>query len=85
MTLGYDSMLSLIKKEDVIDRFHFYYHLNTSRAKDAWDRIQKVDKLCSQWMHKDDVWQLKVELFVQEMEGGYIEEELTKSDINNEV
>lgn len=67
-------MLNHIKQDDVIDKFHFYYHLNTPRAKNAWERIQKVDKLCSQYMHKDDVWQLKVELFVQEMEDSWIDD-----------
>ena len=69
-------MLSKIKQEDVIDKFHFYYHLNTPRAKNAWERVQKIDKIFSAWVHKDLCWQAKVELFVQEMEDGYIEEEI---------
>jgi len=69
-------MLSKIKQEDVIDKFHFYYHLNTPRAKNSWARMQKIDKLFSPYAHKDLCWQAKVELFVQEMEDGYIEEVL---------
>jgi len=78
-------MLSKIKQEDVIDKFHFYYHLNTEKAKDSWERVQKVDKLCSNYMHKDDVWQLKMELFVQDMEGGYIEEDIIENTTNSSI
>ena len=66
-------MISKIKQEEVVDKFVLYYH-SSERANDIWTRLSKIDKYCQNWMHNDLVHQLKMELFVQEIENSYIDD-----------
>jgi hypothetical protein len=76
-------VLNSIKREDLIDKFIIYYH--SGEHQDKWRRLDKVDAKCSNWMHKDEVHELKMDLFVQEIEGGYIEEPVQPNKDNEAI
>lgn len=66
--------MNKLKFEEVYELFELYK--DTPEGQKWWRRLDKVDRRCFNWMHADDCHLLKLELFVQALELGEVEDEV---------